>query len=353
MARIGCAMSQAAAPLLVRCGALGDMVLLTPLIHLLAARHGRPVELLTAGAWTRALLQHDSAIGHLQVLGSRKSPHWLSPGQQRAVRWLRQRGRGPVYLCDTGADIRKLLARAGVRSEDTVDFLALESSLQAASPNWPDAWVALGMRDPQHGYPTRPVADPAAFRIPTLTVTDAMRADLAHWRVRHALHGPLVLLQPGNKRTHKRGKLATRQHNKHWPPERWAAVAAHALAALPDAHVVLCGSPNEYGVLEDVRLAAAHPRVRNAARELPVPRLLALLQAAHSMISVDTGPAHAAAALACPLVVLFGAAPRAMWEPVGMAPMRILGGERGADSRVQDIPAQAVIEAWDSLRAQS
>ena len=48
--------------------------------------------------------------------------------------------------------------------------------------------------------------------------------------------------------------------------------------------------------------------VHNVADELSVRTLLPLLERAHSMISVDTGPAHAAAALGCPTVALFGTA---------------------------------------------
>jgi ADP-heptose:LPS heptosyltransferase len=48
---------------------------------------------------------------------------------------------------------------------------------------------------------------------------------------------------------------------------------------------------------------------------------------AHSCISVDTGPAHAAAALDCPLVVLFGKASPARFRPVsGTSPVQVIQG---------------------------
>jgi hypothetical protein len=40
-------------PLVVRFGALGDMVILTVLIRHLYARFGQPVDILASGAWTR------------------------------------------------------------------------------------------------------------------------------------------------------------------------------------------------------------------------------------------------------------------------------------------------------------
>ncbi len=114
--------------------------------------------------------------------------------------------------------------------------------------------------------------------------------------------------------------------------------------------VVLCGSPPEQDVLEDIRLAAGgNPRVHNCANELPIPRLLALIEQAHSMVSVDTGPAHAAAALGCPLVVMFGAASPEKWRPIGPGEIVVLGGDRGAASRVSDIAVETVIAAWRKL----
>lgn len=335
-----------ARPLIVRCGAFGDVVVLTPLIRLLAARYGSPVDVVGSGAWTAPLLEHEPALGRLQLVTSRKTPYLLCPSQWALVRWLRQRGRGPVYLCDVNPEMPALLARAGVRAEDIV---ARDRAGDRVPMLWPDRWLALGMRDPAHAWPTAAV-DPAQFRLPQLVVADAARDELIRWRGQHGLGGPLVLFQPGNKRTHKRGKVLTADHPKHWAPEHWAATATAILDALPGGHVLLCGSPPEREVLEDIRRATGNdPRVRNLADELPIPRLLALLEVAHGMVSVDTGPAHAAAALRCPLVVLFGPAPRANWMPLGEGPVTALGGERGDASRVADIAPATVIEAWNDL----
>ena len=336
-------------PLIVRCGALGDMVLLTPLIHALAQRYGQPVDLLTSGPWSRPLLAHDPAVGHLQLLTSRKTPYWLCPSQWRAVHWLKSRGRGPVYLCDRGTEIRALLQRAGVMQEDIVDYFDLPEPLQAGSEQWPDQWLAFAKLDPVSAPPGRPADPSSQLRVPRLTIDDRSREELSGFLSARGMDGPLVLLQPGNKRTHKRGRTATRQHNKFWPAENWAAVAAGILADLPDATVVLCGSAPEFGLLEDIRACARDPRVRNLARELPIPRLLAMTERAHSFVSVDSGPAHVAAALGCPLVVLFGAAPISMWKPIGSAPVVVLGGAKGPASRVEDIQVAEVLAAWRSL----
>ena len=340
-----------ARPLVVRCGAFGDVVMVTTLIRLLHARYGSAVDVVGSGAWTPPLLAGDPAVAHVQLLASRKTPYALSPSQWALVRWLRRRGRGPVYLCDTTPETRALLLRGGVHEEDIVDTAPDDARRGDRLELWPDRWLALGMRDPAHAYATRDV-DAQCFRLPQLAVGDQARHDLAQWRRDKRLEGPLVLFQPGNKRTHKRGKVLTRDHPKYWPPQHWAAVARAIWADRPDAQVLLCGSPPEHAVLEEIRHACDDdPRLHNLADDLPIPRLLALIEQAQGMVSVDTGPAHAAAALGCPLVVLFGAAPIAKWRPIGPGRIEWLGGAKGPDSMAADIPPQDVIEAWRALGA--
>ncbi|MEP6907431.1 MAG: glycosyltransferase family 9 protein, partial [Pseudoxanthomonas sp.] len=332
-----------APPLVVRCGAFGDVVMVTPMIRLLAARYQGKVDVIGSGGWTAPLLQHEPALGHLQMLSSRTTPYWLCPSQWQLVRWLRQRGRGPVYLCDTDPKIGALLQRAGLLEDDIVRRLPSDDEVNGITCLWPDRWISMGQRDPARDYGARHDIQAHTFRLPQLVVTDAARAEFVQWRAESGLKGPLVLFQPGNKRTHKRGGLATRQHPKFWPPEHWAAVAQAVWKKLPEAQIVLCGSPLEHPVLEEIRTAAGHdPRMHNGAHELPIPRLLAMIEQSHSLVSVDTGPAHAAAALGCPLVVLYGAASPKKWRPLGPATILTLGGEKGEQSRVSDIPVEDV-----------
>jgi ADP-heptose:LPS heptosyltransferase len=344
-------MSRTAPPLVVRCGAFGDVVMLTTMIRLLHARYGQRVDVLGSGDWTTPLLAPLPDVGHVQIVSSRNTPYLLCPSQWAAVRWLRGRGRGPVYVCDTDAATLQLLSRAGLHADDIVQRTRDDDECDGVTRLWPDRWLRIGMRDPARPYPAHDV-DPPVYRFPYLQVTAADADDVAAWRAARHLEGPCVLFQPGNKRTHKRGNVGTASHPKYWPPQAWAQVADAVWRQLPDARVVLCGSPAEYGVLDEIAAATGRdPRLYNAARELPVPRLCALLRQAHSLVSVDTGPAHAAAALGCPLVVMFGAASPAKWRPIGPGAITVLGGERGEASRVRDIPAEDVIAAWRALPA--
>ena len=76
-------------------------------------------------------------------------------------------------------------------------------------------------------------------------------------------------------------------------------------------------------MLREIQLAAATPDV--VAAELGLRQLLGMSELAHSMISVDTGPAHAAAALGLPLVVMFGAESQREWLPRSPSGSTVLG----------------------------
>ena len=336
-------------PLIVRFAAFGDVVLLTPLIAALARRYGEPVDLLSSGAWTPELLAHDPNVREIKMITSRKTPYWLCPSQWMAVRWLAERRDGPVYLCDPEPQALALLLRAGIPREHIVRAW---DDWAGPQTHWVDWWLQVAARTPTAFLAHAPSAlsDDTSAAIPHLYVSETDRTNCESWVLAEGWKASqLVLLQPGNKRTLRSGTART-SDNKYWAPERWAALIDAVLHDLPDARILLCGALPEQAPLEEIRAASGDQRVINLAGELPINRLLPLLQMAHSMISIDTGPAHAAAALGCPLVVLFGAMGSARWRPRSQgSPVVALESDGGESSKVMDISADQVINAWRTL----
>jgi heptosyltransferase-2/heptosyltransferase-3 len=119
---------------------------------------------------------------------------------------------------------------------------------------------------------------------------------------------------------------------------------------MPHALIVLRGAQEEVPMLREIQQAAALETV--VVAELPLRPMFALCEAAHSMISVDTGPAHAAAALGTPLVVMFGAGPQRQWLPRSALGSPIIGvGGPPISNRVDQISVDAVFDAWCALLA--
>ena len=145
---------------------------------------------------------------------------------------------------------------------------------------------------------------------------------------------------------------ARKLRDQYWHEKNWAEVIDGVIASLPSAQVVLCGVSVEMEMCQAIlRLCQAPENVQAVADDLPLRRLLALLSLAHSCISVDTGPAHAAAAMNCPLVVLFGKASPNRFRPVSSnSPVRVITGhaEGRSDSEpdIGYITPQQVLTEW-------
>ncbi len=346
-----------ARPLLVRCGAFGDMVLVTTLIRDLAERFASDVDILTSGPWSEPLLRGQTGVGEILVVRSRKTPYWLSIDQRRAVRRLRARGAGPTWYCDGSDAARPLLARAGIADDWIVN---VKNHPLLPGEHATEQWRRLARILPARIAGARTAATPAVSAEPgagiggcQLDVSAGQRAELERWLQKRGLQGvPLIAVQAGNKRTMRRGLRRLAVNSKYWPSERWAAVLRHVRARHPLAAIVLLGTVPEYGLNAELAALAGIEHCHNAADDLPVPRLVALLARAQGLITVDSGPAHAAAAVGCPQVVLFGKASPSLYRPWGTsgAEVQVLTGRVGGVASMLGIEAGAVTAAWDALR---
>jgi ADP-heptose:LPS heptosyltransferase len=335
--------------LVVRCGAFGDMVLLTALIRELHAQWQCPVDIVTSGAWSEPLLWGQPGVGELFTLRSRKMPYWLGPDQWRVVRTLRARAAVPTWFCDGGDAGKALLARAGYGPSCIVDVNdhPLKPG-EHATEQWrrlaqirPQAWADVSL----------PGALTAEYGC-HLEVSAGQRKDLSEWLGVRGLDGrPLILVQAGNKRTMRRGLRRLAVNHKYWPTQRWAEVVAHLRRRCPQHLILLLGTGPESANNQELIASAGIAGLHNVADDLPVPRLVALLSRAEALISVDSGPAHAAAAVGCPQVVLFGKASPALYRPWGVAAaqVEVLRGELDGVPSMLGIEAATVNAAWDRL----
>ncbi|MGC1546962.1 MAG: glycosyltransferase family 9 protein [Rhodanobacter sp.] len=345
-------MSSALSPVVIRFGRLGDTLLLQPLLHKLQQRYGRPCRLLAVGAWPEDLYDSQPEVSEVITLHAPHRPLLISPERWRVIRQLRNMREAPIYVCEPQpralAKICRMLALAGIPADRCV---YLTDMPWPGDGHWVDRLLCFGDRTPAAfcGMYGPLMVDLGAA--PQLLVSTAERADCDSWLRKRDLAGKqLVLLQPANKRTMRwSGVRHASDDDKCWPVERWAALARNIVTQRPDARVVLCGCPAEAGYLEEIRAASAHPAVTSAAGELPLGRLKALMAVAHSMVSVDTGPAHLAAAVDCPLAVLFGSVPPSQWAPRSAnSKVTILGGPPHS-TRVDAITLEQVMDAWHGL----
>ena len=90
-----------------------------------------------------------------------------------------------------------------------------------------------------------------------------------------------------------------------------------ALAARLDAEeLVLIGGPADRPLLDTLRANVQRVAEVDTAA-LDVVGLVEVLDTLDLLVSVDTGPAHLAAALGVPTVVIFGPTSKVRWGPIG------------------------------------
>lgn len=353
-------MHRARPPVVIRFARLGDTVLLQPLLHKLHRRHGLPCQLLALGDYASALYASHPDVGRVIALRTQSGPLWLHPERLRAVRVLRELRDSPFYVCQNeprlSTKVLPMLKLAGI-PPDHCSFIGDMPGV--ASEHETDWLLRFGERIPPAfpHFAAGPTGDQP--RAPDLPLNEAERRECMEWLGNRGWLGrPLVLLQPSNKRTMRwNGARKVSDDDKAWPAERWGALARIIADRLPDTRIVLCGAPAERRHVESIRAGAGCPQLVSACGDLPLPRMKALLALAHSMVSVDTGPAHLAAAIGCPLVVLFGGRRPSQWAPRSGkgSPVAVLGGLPEVD-RVAAIGVENVAAAWTALahhRAQS
>jgi ADP-heptose:LPS heptosyltransferase len=340
-------------PIVIRFGRLGDMVMLTSLLQLLHQRFGLPCQVFAAGPWNEPLYRGHPDVGRLWLF-ARHFPMALSFTWWRALRELRRSDPSPIYVCEYQPRqvrrIRRLLAFARINLARCV-FIS-DDPADVAS-HWLDRLASFGQRTPAAvsaaAYPPPLIPCVPA---PRLYVMEADVAELTAWLQSRGWDGRLrILIQPGNFRSMSARREQWRENDdKAWPLAKWARLLHLVHAAMPEALIILCGAPAEAPMLKLIEVATALPQV--VVAQLPLRRLLALCQAADSMISIDTGPAHAAAALGLPLVVMYGAENPRLWLPRSPSgsPVLAIGGPPLSRS-VAEISAAEVFNTWHAMRS--
>jgi heptosyltransferase-2/heptosyltransferase-3 len=333
---------------------LGDMVMVTSMLNLLHRRFGRPCQVIGTGSWTPGTYDGSPDVAGVWAF-HRHLPFLLDAAWRPVRRALRESAPGPIYICEKHyrqlPRIRRMLSLSGVDPQRCVFFteVPLRGPVEVTD-HLVDRMVTLGGRTPANlrakDYPAP--AD-APLDGPRLYVLPSERAERDAWLRSQGLFGrELILIQPGNHRTMGPRRARWRRlntDNKWWPVERWAELLQRIHRYRPDAVLLLRGSREEVPLLHEIQEATNLPSVASTGTTLR--QLYALCDAASSMVSVDSGPGHAAAALSVPLVVLYGAESPLYWLPRSPSGSPVVGvGGPPASQRADQVSVEALFSAW-------
>ena len=154
--------------------------------------------------------------------------------------------------------------------------------------------------------------DPADLTVPTYTPdrSDAtsVRNKLAAAGLRQNGNATIILINPNSSDIFPLRK---------WPLDYFAELCQRLLSELPHCWLVITGVASEGKDAQFIRDRVQSPQCIDFTGQTNFRELLALYGIARLMITNDSGPAHFAAVLRLPTVVLFGPETPRLYSPMG------------------------------------
>lgn len=265
--------------LVIRFGALGDLVLTTALLPGLQ-REGAEVTWVTKEQWA-PLLAHDPRIHRLEV---------LHPGESLRALARRLEALGIDRVVDAHATLRSRMLTALLPPVPTT---RLEKDTVAR-------WLHVAGL-PASRVLDRRLVDRVRALVPAAQPNDRPRIPLGTSATARASGlfegGRWMAVAPGAKHP-----------TKQWPVERFAAVA-RAFAAQTGCRVLVLGGPDERTAVQAVCDAVEDARAWPAER--PLDEVAAALAHCDLLLGNDSGLVHLAEAVGTPAVAVFGPTVRA------------------------------------------
>jgi ADP-heptose:LPS heptosyltransferase len=290
---------------------MGDTLMATPLAR--AIRHTYPDAFLAFLCARGAcdILRYNPHVDEVIPLAARHLPSWLSLEKARIARRLADLRLDSMIILESHRSFTDLARRSGAAR--IVSYGAL--------PGVPGAELATF--DPKkHAVENNlRAAEPLGVR------PDGLRMEMHYLeqfddRVRERLR--FAGVRPNTRLVGIHAGWGGRKHSlaetrlKSWPPDRFARIA-RTLVTAEKAHVILTGARADRALTEFIAREAGVPCL-NWAGELSLVELAALIRRMDLYVSIDSGPAHMAAALGTPLVVLLGPAIMVQTRPIPSDP---------------------------------
>lgn len=283
--------------LIVRAGAIGDTLMATPLVRAVRKTFSECHLVFLCSTTALDVIRYNPHIDQAIPIAYRHIPAWLSREKSRIHAALRKLDLDWALVLESHPSFIDLVRKGGARriiaysaDDDVRGFEparfdprkhSIENHLELASP----------LRLRQDGLQMELNNQPETIKMVARRLEQAGVAGGDFLVGIHAGWG-------GRPRTPNQTRLRS------WPPGRFGDVVRW-LVNVHGARVVLTGSAADRPLTSYIAHTAGVPCM-DLAGELSLLELAALIQRMNVYLTVDSGPAHMAAALSTPLVTLWG-----------------------------------------------
>lgn len=276
--------------LILRCGALGDLVYATSVIDALRIQYGSDTVIdfiCTPG--TAKLFEFDPRVNHVFHLRHKKLPIWLSP-QKRAI--IRSSEENPYDLF--------------INFEMGKQFLSLSKAINAKhKTGWffsqPDFSNSMHMVDICKSF-YAPIVEAEILKDASPRIMGKLFSEVQN---KLSLPDKFLVLSPSNSHNKK-----SRLNYRAWPQSHWKSLIALLPPELP---IVIVGGKGEEGFFEAIKPYPGN--VIDLVGKTSISEMIAIIDQAKGLIVTDTGTAHIASALNTPVFCLIGPTPAHLTGP--------------------------------------
>ncbi len=264
--------------LILRCGALGDLVYATSVIDALVQQYGADITIdIITTPGSGKLFEHDPRIHHVFPLKHKKIPLWLSSQKRSIVKASKEAPYDLLISLEFGKQFKSLIK--AIHATKKIG-MGLSTVLDDTSSLNRGEAIKLYFRD---------AVEPSVLQKakPILYGSEAI-----------AVHIPsnAIIIAPSNSHNQKKGI-----NYRAWPFEHWKELIQHLSGSHP---LFIVGARGEEAFFD--RIKPYPVNVTDLVGKLSIPELITTVQNASALICTDSATAHIGAAVDTPTFVLMG-----------------------------------------------
>ncbi len=272
--------------IIIRCGALGDLVYATSVIDALKAEYGKNTIIdFVSTPGTSKIFDNDPRIHHVFPLQHKKVPIFLSKQKREIIKISKKTPYDLLINFEFGKQFLSL-----------IEAINAKKKIGALIENIIFPTEIVHMVDIIK-YTFKNIVSPTVYKtsFPHLIGTDKDKV-----RKKYNLPKHFIVLSPSN--SHQKRNI---MNYRAWPNEHWKKlIKILSSTSLP---IVIIGDKNEEEFFKHLK---PYPiNTINLVGKTPLSDLISLIELADALVATDTGTAHIASAVNTEIFVLIGPTP--------------------------------------------
>lgn len=271
--------------LIIRCGALGDLVFATAVSDALVKEYGNDIKIdwVCTPASSR-LLTYDPNVNKVFLLEHKKFPVFISPQKRAIIKYSKQKPYDLMINLETGKQFFDLAKAVNAKHKIGAPFTYPE--LKTTGVHMVDYLKAIVA--PVLHSTNLELSYPKLYGTPWEEI-----------QKKYALPENYLMLNPSNSHN-KRDKINYRA----WPEEHWSALIEKLSSS---ETLLITAGPSEVPSLSYLKPLST--KFIDLIGKTSIPDLITIIAYAKAIVTTDTGPTHIAAAMNTPIFVLMGPTP--------------------------------------------